>query len=70
MQQCNLPGSGSLIAWQWDFGDTASGPLNTSSLSNPNHEYPQEGGLFPVTLTVTNAAGSNTTGAVELKVVP
>jgi len=42
-------------AWKWSFGDGT-----TSTNQNPTHEYLQEGN-YKVTLTVTNAAGSNTT---------
>ena len=42
-------------AWKWSFGDGT-----TSTKQNPTHEYLQEGN-YKVTLTVTNAAGSNTT---------
>lgn len=39
------------VSWLWSFGDT-----NTSTLANPTHTY-ATGGVYPVTLTVTNAAG-------------
>jgi PKD repeat protein len=45
----NLPTS-----WLWDFGD-----LNTSFLQNPTHSYTNSG-TYTVTLTVSNANGSNT----------
>jgi len=41
--------------WKWSFGDG-----KTSTVQNPKHQYLQEGN-YKVTLTVTNAAGSNTT---------
>jgi PKD repeat protein len=41
-------------AWYWDFGDGGF-----SAEQNPSHEY-QEPGLFTVTLTATNAYGSDT----------
>ena len=40
-------------SYSWSFGDT-----NTSGQINPSHTYATEG-IFPVTLTVTNACGSN-----------
>lgn len=40
--------------WFWNFGDGA-----TSSLQNPSHTYLSDG-IYTVTLTVSNQAGSNT----------
>lgn len=44
----SLDPDGSIISWQWDFGDG-----NTSSLENPNHTYASSGN-YTVTLTVTD----------------
>lgn len=41
-------------SWIWDFGDGG-----TSTEENPSHQY-SNSGSFPVTLTVTNAEGTNT----------
>lgn len=41
-------------SWVWSFGDG-----NTSTLQNPSHTYMTEG-TYTVTLTVTNAGGSDT----------
>ncbi|AII53345.1 hypothetical protein N008_15330 [Hymenobacter sp. APR13] len=52
-------------SWLWNFGDNT-----TSTLQNPSHQY-ATGGAFTVTLTTTNAFGSNTiskTNAVVLMV--
>jgi len=46
--------TGSPTAWKWDFGDG-----NTSTRRNPTHVYGKIGG-YTVTLTVRNAAGSDT----------
>ena len=46
--------TGTPTAWSWNFGDG-----NTSAVQNPKHTYPTAG-TYTVTLTVTNAAGSNT----------
>ncbi len=40
--------------WKWNFGDGAS-----STIQNPKHKY-SKAGSYTVTLTATNAAGSNT----------
>ncbi len=45
----------------WNFGDGPSGVNNTSALCGTvNHTYIREG-VYPVTLTITNAAGCATT---------
>jgi YVTN family beta-propeller protein len=46
--------TGSPASWIWAFGDG-----NTSKDKNPIHKY-NKTGLYPVTLTVNNANGSNT----------
>lgn len=43
--------SGSIIAWEWDFGDG-----NTATYKNPAHVY-SSAGYFDVTLRVANAGG-------------
>lgn len=44
-------------SYSWDFGDNNN---NTSNLQNPTHSY-LVGGTYTVTLTATNAGGSNST---------
>jgi PKD repeat protein len=46
-------------SWSWNFGDPGSGGANTSTLQNPSHTY-NGGGTYTVTLTATNALGSDT----------
>ena len=46
---------GNIGSWEWNFGDGS----NNSTLQNPVHTY-QGQGLYTVTLTVTNDAGSST----------
>ena len=41
-------------SWAWNFGDAG-----TSSIQNPSHQYTSAGN-YTVTLTATNAVGSNT----------
>ena len=41
-------------AWAWDFGDG-----ETSTEQNPEHTYAQPG-MYTISLTATNASGSNT----------
>ncbi len=45
-------------SWAWNFGDPASGGLNTSTSQNPAHTY-NTLGLYTVTLTATNGTGSD-----------
>jgi PKD repeat protein len=49
--------TGSPTGWIWTFGDIGAG--NTSTLQNPSHTY-TTAGTYSVTLTVSNAGGSNT----------
>jgi PKD repeat protein len=46
--------TGTPTKWKWNFGDGAS-----STIQNPKHKY-SKAGSYTVTLTATNAAGSNT----------
>ena len=50
---------GEIIGWAWDFGDGV-----TSVEQHPNHAY-AETGTYTVSLTVFNAAGSNTESKVN-----
>ncbi|MEM7035726.1 MAG: PKD domain-containing protein [Bacteroidota bacterium] len=52
----DLSGSGSTITnWLWDFGDGF-----TSTMQNPNHQYPGPG-TYLVCLTVTDVCGTDST---------
>jgi len=55
--------TGSPTGWSWDFGDGA-----TSTLQNPGHTY-DAAGSYTVSLTVTNADGSDTETKVDYIVV-
>ncbi len=50
--------TGDPTSWLWNFGDSLSSNP-TSTLKNPNHTY-SVAGNYTVTLTATNAGGSNT----------
>ncbi|MCK9276804.1 MAG: PKD domain-containing protein [Methanoculleus sp.] len=57
--------TGSPTAWSWTFGDG-----NISAGQNPVHTYTVPG-IYTVTLTVTNAAGSSSaTGVVTVQEIP
>ncbi|MCX6250141.1 MAG: PKD domain-containing protein [Bacteroidetes bacterium] len=53
-------GGGSIIGWNWNFGEPSSGSSNTSNLQNPSH-YFAGAGFFNVTLIVTNVTGCTDT---------
>jgi PKD repeat protein len=46
--------SGTVVSWDWNFGDPSSGANNTSTLQNPTHIYNTQG-TYNVTLSVTNS---------------
>jgi PKD repeat protein len=52
------------MTWNWTFGDG-----NSSILQNPSHTY-TVAGTYSVTLTVSNAGGSNTTLKTDYILVP
>ncbi|MBL0308716.1 MAG: PKD domain-containing protein [Bacteroidetes bacterium] len=51
---------GSPVSWLWDFGDTASGVNNISTLENPSHTF-NDPGCYKVTLTTTTTEGCSVT---------
>ena len=53
--------------WSWDFGDPASGILNTATVQNPSHIY-RYGGEYTVTLISSNANGAGTTKRYNISV--
>ena len=55
------PGSNTIVAWAWDFGDTG-----TSTLQNPTHAY-AKAGSYTVTLTVTSRDPQNNADTVVKK---
>ncbi|MCG9910351.1 MAG: PKD domain-containing protein [Flavobacteriales bacterium] len=50
---------GSAIGWNWNFGDPASGPNNTSSLQNPSHTFSGPG-TYNVCLIISYAGTTGT----------
>jgi len=46
---------GNSVSWNWNFGDPSSS-ANTSSIENPSHTF-NSGGIYTVTLNITNDEG-------------
>ena len=51
--------TGSPLTWNWNFGDAGNPSAAQSSLRNPSHAY-ATGGVFTVSLAVTNEWGDDT----------
>jgi PKD repeat protein len=64
-----VPFPDSIVGWNWNFGDTASGPNNFSSLQNPWHIYADNGTYF-VTLVDTSGAGCYNDTTIMVSVNP
>jgi PKD repeat protein len=56
------------IHYSWDFGDPASGALNTSALANPVHLY-NDTGFYNVKLTVTDIHNCVSTDSITVKAI-
>jgi PKD repeat protein len=65
----SLNGGSSLTQRTWDFGDPASGILNTSTLVNPVHNFANPG-QYVVTLVTLNAGGCADTLEQTLTISP
>lgn len=55
-----VPAPQTIAQWAWNFGDPASGPLNSSSIQNAQHTYPAVGN-YNVQLIVISSAGCRDT---------
>ena len=65
------PNAAGVTQWQWNFGDPASGPLNTSTLFSPTHIFATASATpYTVTLSVTNSNGciSNPVASVPVTI--
>ena len=62
-------GSGTIITWNWNFGDPGSGSNNTSTLQNPTHVFSIQG-VFNVTLSVTNSHQCVKDTSIQITVNP
>ena len=59
----------SIVGWEWDFGDPASGAANTSALTSPSHTY-AAAGVYNVTLTITAGGGCQSAIVKQVEVHP
>lgn len=57
---------GSIVSYEWDFGDPNSGEDNTASGKQVTHTYYEEG-TFTVKLTVTDDSGNKNLGTLEVE---
>jgi hypothetical protein len=60
---------GSILNWQWNFGDPASGTSNTSTLEAPQHSY-DSAGQYSVSLMVTTDKGCQNLGSGNINIKP
>lgn len=63
------PGDNPISAYEWDFGDPASGGNNTASGPTASHTYNQAG-AYPVTLKVTDDQGVSNATSIQVVVSP
>lgn len=62
-------GAGSVVQWQWDFGDPVSGIANTSPLQHPSHNYAATGNPL-VRLIIKTGNGCSDTVTYPVQVNP
>ena len=60
---------GTLVAWNWNFGDVNSGAANVSNQKNPCHTFTSPGN-FNVTFTVTTGTGCKNAITSTLTISP
>jgi PKD repeat protein len=63
--QSQSGGGGSIIDWQWNFGDPTSGADNFSTVQNPTHTY-LSAGTYSVSLIVTSSTGCADTDTIDI----
>ncbi len=64
-------GGGSIVQWQWNFGDPGSGILNFSSLPTPTHIYNTVGNdSVQLIVTTGNGCSDTITRVVVVKPLP
>jgi PKD repeat protein len=61
------PLSGSIVSWEWNFGDPVSGSSNTSTLQHPVHRFTAPG-TYNVSFKVTTEYGCENTKVVAVTI--
>lgn len=51
---------GTIVSWDWNFGDPSSGALNTSTQQNPSHRYNSIGNYTAVLIVTSNFGCTDT----------
>jgi len=64
-----LNGGGSIVQWEWNFGDFASGISNLSPLPEPSHTF-SAAGTYQVVLVVTSGNGCTASDTAQVVVKP
>lgn len=59
--------NGTIVKWNWDFGDPESHAENTSTLQHPTHVF-TKGGSFDVTLDIEDSEGCKSSITKTVKV--
>ncbi len=60
-------GAGTIMAWQWNFGDPASGSSNQSSQSDPTHLFSGPG-TYEVTLSIQSQSNCTDADTIEITI--
>ncbi len=63
-----MNGGGSIIQWNWDFGDPLSGNRNNSQAQDPTHIF-SSNGIFTVTEVVYNASNCTDTATQSITII-
>jgi PKD repeat protein len=63
------PGTGTIIHWDWSFGDPASGSANLSNLQNPNHVFTAPG-VYTINLEITNERYCKNDTSFQVTILP
>ncbi len=65
----STPADGSILGFDWNFGDPNGGAANTAGTQTAYHTY-QTAGAYPIGLTLTNAFGCSSTFTDTVDILP